>query len=94
MIAGQVPANAFTIMLTVLKLMFYPPNAACRLDDEITRVALNYVFMIPKPVTDREKKIPAGPLLLFDNDAGDWPEAGDFTGGKHDRHASADDFQA
>ena len=22
--------------------------------------------MIPKPVTDREKKIPAGPLLLFD----------------------------
>ena len=29
-----------------------------------------------------------------DHDAGDWPEAGDFTGGKHDRHASADDFQA
>ena len=38
----------------------------CRLDDEITRVALNYVFMVPKPVTEREKKIPAGPLLLFD----------------------------
>lgn len=29
-----------------------------------------------------------------DHDAGDWPEAGDFTGGKRDRHASADDFQA
>ena len=29
-----------------------------------------------------------------DHDAGDWPEAGDFTGGKHDRHESADDFQA
>ena len=29
-----------------------------------------------------------------DHDAGDWPEAGEFTGGKHDRHASADDFQA
>ena len=29
-----------------------------------------------------------------DHDAGDWPEAGEFTCGKHDRHASADDFQA
>ena len=29
-----------------------------------------------------------------DHDAGDWPEAGAFAGGKHDRHASADDFQA
>ena len=29
-----------------------------------------------------------------DHDAGDWPEAGDFTGGKRDRHESADDFQA
>ena len=41
-IAQQVPTNAFTIMLTILKLMFYPPNAACRLDDEITRRALAY----------------------------------------------------
>ena len=29
-----------------------------------------------------------------DHDAGDWPEAGAFTGGKRDRHESADDFQA
>jgi hypothetical protein len=64
-IAAQVPTNAFTIMLTVLKLMFYPPNAACRLDDEILRRALAYVFMTPTPVTDREKVIEPGPLLLF-----------------------------
>mmetsp|Transcript_36426 Transcript_36426/g.112691 ORF Transcript_36426/g.112691 Transcript_36426/m.112691 type:complete len:825 (-) Transcript_36426:82-2556(-) len=65
-IAQQVPTNAFTIMLTILKLMFYPPNAACRLDDEITRRALAYVFMTPTPVTEREKVIEPGPLLLFD----------------------------
>ena len=28
-----------------------------------------------------------------DHDAGDWP-AGEFTGGKHDRHDSADDLKA
>ena len=29
-----------------------------------------------------------------DHDAGDWPAAGEFTGGKHDRHDSADDLKA
>ena len=29
-----------------------------------------------------------------DHDAGDFPEAGEFTGGKHDRHDSADDLKA
>ena len=28
-----------------------------------------------------------------DHDAGDWP-TGEFTGGKHDRHDSADDLKA
>ena len=28
------------------------------------------------------------------HDAGDWPAAGEFTGGKHDRHDSADDLKA
>ena len=29
-----------------------------------------------------------------DHDAGDWPEAGEFTGGKHDRHDSSDNLKA
>ena len=28
------------------------------------------------------------------HDAGDWPESLEFTGGKHDRHDSADDLKA
>ena len=65
-------------MRRLLKLMFYPPNAACRLDDDGQQLDELEGWL------DRQK----------DHDAGDWPEAGDFTGGKHDRHASADDFQA
>ena len=42
----------------------------------------------------KNKKTETAKLGLKDHDAGDWPEAGDFTGGKRDRHESADDFQA
>ena len=58
------------------------------------RIARDYVWLAPATRGQQLDELEGWLDRQKDHDAGDWPEAGEFTGGKHDRHASADDFQA